>query len=245
MAAYPSPITAENFKTAWKYIARKQRWSMKKSMIRRLAVMLAQIVYGCVFVILATGVIYERSGASARLFLEQIPAVTDWCCRVSAAVLAGAPEGSAWIFRCIGLLYLLPFCVAIPPAVLVIFLYHPITPKQTGNMGEDAWQLWGMAKRAQEAAGKRWNDTAVIFSSLLGLFVIMFALGEMSGSEQGPMQAVLYGAGVVLCYHAVNLPLRLLLKLLHFCYIPKSMTADAEKYYALLKSPTTESSADN
>ena len=52
MAAYPSPITAENFKAAWKYIARKQRWSMKKTLIRRLAVMLAQIVYGCVFVIM-------------------------------------------------------------------------------------------------------------------------------------------------------------------------------------------------
>ena len=52
MAAYPSPLTAENFKAAWKYIARKQRWSMKKSLIRRIAVMLAQIVYGCVFVIM-------------------------------------------------------------------------------------------------------------------------------------------------------------------------------------------------
>ena len=123
MAAYPSPLTAENFKAAWKYIARKQRWSMKKSLIRRLAVMLAQIVYGCVF-------------------------------------------------------------------------------------------------------------------------VIMFALGELSGSEQGPMHAVLYGAGVVLCYHAVNLPLRLLLKALHLCYIPKTMTADAERCYAQLKSPAPENRID-
>ena len=244
MAAYPSPITAENFKAAWKYIARKQRWSMKKSLIRRLAVMLAQIVYGCVFVILAIGIIYEKGGESARLFLDQIPVVIDWSCRISAAVLEGAPEGSAWIFRCMGLMYLLPFCVAIPPAALVILLYHPITPKQTGNMGEDAWQLWDMAKRAQEAAGKRWNDTAVVFSGLLGLFVIMFALGELSGSEQGPMQAVLYGAGVVLCYHAVNLPLRLLLKALHLCYIPKTMTADAERCHAQLKSPASENSID-
>ena len=122
MAAYPSPITAENFKAAWKYIARKQRWTMKKSLFRRLAVMLAQIVYGCVF-------------------------------------------------------------------------------------------------------------------------VIMFALGELSGSEQGPMHAVLYGAGVVLCYHAVNLPLRLL-KALYFCYIPKTMTADAERYHAQLKSSAPENRID-
>ena len=70
--------------------------------------------------------------------------------------------------------------------------------------------------------------------------MILFALGELSGSEQGPMHAVLYGAGVVLCYHAVNLPLRLLLKALHLCYIPKTMTADAERCYAQLKSPASE-----
>lgn len=58
------------------------------------------------------------------------------------------------------------------------------------------------------------------------------------------MHAVLYGAGVVLCYHAVNLPLRLLLKALHLCYIPKTMTADAERYHAQLKSPAPENSID-
>lgn len=236
MAAYPVPITTENFQTAWKRIARKQCRAMKKAMIRRISVMPAQLIFGCVFLVLAFGVIYETGGSGARAFLGQIPEIMGWCSKMSRAVLEGAPEETAWIVRCAVLLCAVPFCVALVPTALIVLLYHPIAPKQTGNMREDAWQLWGMAKRAREYTGKGGGDIAVVLSVLLGLFTVLFALGEQSG-EMPPARAVLYGVAAILVYHAANLPLRLLLTATHFCYVPKSMVSDAEHYYAQCSQP--------
>ena len=56
MANYPSPITQENFQEAWKCIARKRRWSIKKELIRRVCVSIAQLLYFAVFLILALGI---------------------------------------------------------------------------------------------------------------------------------------------------------------------------------------------
>ena len=49
MAACPSPITADNFQVAWTAIARKRRWSIKKELIRRISVTVAQIIYFFIF----------------------------------------------------------------------------------------------------------------------------------------------------------------------------------------------------
>ncbi len=233
MAVHPTPITNENFQSAWKRIARKQRWAMKKALIRRTAVALAQLVFGCVFTVLAAGVIYKTGGALTKSFLSQMPQLMNWCARISGAVLEGAPEGSAWIVRCVLLLCVVPFGVALVAAVPVVVLYHPIVPKQTGAMREDAWQLWSMAKRAREYSQKGGNDIAVIFAVLLGMFTVLFTLGDKSGGEITPAQGVLHGAKVIIGYQIVNLPLRLLLMPLHFCHVPKSLVEAARQYYAL------------
>ncbi len=231
MAVRSAPITPENFKTAWKYAAGKQRAAMKKSLIRRTAVALAQIAFGCVFTVLATAIIYETGGSLARNFLNQIPKVVDWCRAVCGAVLEGAPEGTAWIIRCALLLWVLPFGIAFAASVPVTLLYHPSVPKQTGAMSEDAWNLWAMAKRAREYSRKGGNDVALIFAVLLGMFTVLFVLGDKSGGEITPAQGVLYGAAVIIGYQIVNLPLRLLMLPLHFSHVPKAFIAEAERCY--------------
>ena len=50
----------------------------------------------------------------------------------------------------------------------------------------------------------------MIFSVLLGMFTVLFALGEKSGVEITPAQGVL-----------------------HFCHVPKSLVEAARQYYAL------------
>lgn len=236
MAAGFSPITSENFQTAWKIVARKHRRSMKKALIRRFPVMLAQLFFGCVFLILAFGVIYESGAPGARSFLDQIPEAMNWCSRVAATILEGAPDGTEWIIRCAILLCLIPFLIAFAATVLIVLLYHPITPKQTGDLSEDSWRLWSMAKRAKEYSKKSGNDTAIVLSVLLGLFTVLFALGEKQEAVS-PMQAVLYGIAVIIGYNVVNLPLRLLLTAMHFCYVPKAMLEETEHFHAQFKRP--------
>ena len=41
-----------------------------------------------------------------------------------------------------------------------------------------------------------------------------------------------YGLAMFLLYRIINLPLKFLLKLLHFCHVPASLVTDTEQYYA-------------
>lgn len=88
MAACPSPITADNFQTVWKCITRKRRWSMKKELIRRVTVSIAQILYFFIFLILSLGVFYEMCGPLVRRFMDQFPEINLWWTQKSCASCA-------------------------------------------------------------------------------------------------------------------------------------------------------------
>lgn len=246
MAKYPSPITQENFPLAWKLIARKRRWSIKKELIRRITVSVAQLLYFFIFLILALGVFYEMCGPLVRRYMDQFPEVNLWWTQISTPVLADATTEAMRILRCAGALYLIPFCAAVPMAILIALLYHPRTPKQTGDPAQDAWQLRGLAKHAQIYAQRKENDTAKICSFFMGMIMVLFVLGMMLFAYRDPSlrgevvaQAHLanlrcfgYGLAMFLLYRIINLPLKFLLKLLHFCHVPASLVTDTEQYYA-------------
>lgn len=46
------------------------------------------------------------------------------------------------------------------------------------------------------------------------------------------LRCFLYGAAMFFCYRIVNLPLKWMLKLLHYCHVPVSMVTDTEAYHA-------------
>lgn len=246
MTKYPTPITQENFQEAWKCIARKRRWSIKKELIRRVSVTIAQLVYFFVFLILAFGVFYEMGGSFIRLYIDQIPQAGIWWNQLSAPVLAGVSTEAMRILRCAGILYLLPFCTVIPPVLLIVLLYHPRTPKKTGDAQQDAWQLRSLAKHAQVYAQKKENDTAKICSFFMGMIMVLFVLGMMlfayeddslrnevvAQAHLANLRCFFYGVAIFLCYRIVNLPLKWMLKALHFCHVPASMVSDTEAYHA-------------
>ena len=261
MAACPSPITAEQFRDAWICIARKRRRSIKKELIRRVCVTLAQIVYFFVFLLLAIGIFYEMCGPLVRSYIDVVPQVGIWWGQLRAAVLDGAANEAGRILRCAGMLYLLPFGAVLPFVVLIVALYHPRAPKRTGDLKQDAWQLRSLAKHAQVYAQRKENDTAKICSFFMGMVMVLFVLGMMlfaygDPSLQGEVVAqahlanlrcFLYGVAMFFCYRIVNLPLKWMLKLLHFCHVPAAMVTDTEEYYNQLhtKEPeTSESKGD-
>ena len=246
MAHCPSPITADNFQTAWKWIARKRRWSMKKELIRRVTVSVAQILYFFIFLILALGVFYEMCGPLVRRYMDQFKEVGIWWAKISTPLLSGATSEVMRILRCAGALYLLPFCAAVPAAILIALLYHPRTPKQTGDPVQDAWQLRSLAKHAQVYAQRKENDTAKVSSFFMGMIMVLFVLGLMLFAYKDPslrgeviaqahlanLRCFLYGAAMFICYRIVNLPLKWLLKILHYCHVPASLVTDTEQYHA-------------
>ena len=253
MAACPSPITAENFHSAWKCIARKRRWSMKKELVRRVSVTLAQILYFFVFLILTIGIFYEMCGSLVRSYMDVVPRVGIIWGQIRDAVLTGAANETERILRCAGALYLLPFGVVLPPVALIILLYYPRTPKQTGDMKQDAWQLRSLAKHAQIYAGKKDNNTAGICATFTGVLMAAFVLGLLlfahadptlqdevvAQANQANLRCFFYGAALFACYRIANIPLRLMLWPLHWCRVPASMVTDTEHYYAQLSRQET------
>ena len=248
MAGCPSPITAENFQAAWKCVARKRRWSVKKELIRRVSVTLAQLVYFFVFVILAIGIFYEMGGPFVRRYMDVLPQVGIWWRQISEPILEGASGEVMRILRCLGIVYLVPFAAALVVAVPIALLYHPLMQKQTGDHKQDARQLRVMAKHAQIYAQKKENNTESICAVFIGVLMVVFVLGLMlfaynnpSLREQVMMKAhqanwtcFLYGLVLFVCYRLLNVPLKLLLKLLHYCRVPASMVADTEHYHSEL-----------
>ena len=114
MRSYTAPITEENFSEAWKWIARKRRWSIKKELIRRVSVSIAQIVYFFLFLILTFGVFYEMGGSFVRIYINQIPQAGIWWNQLSAPILADASTETMRILRCAGILYCSLFYCTIP-----------------------------------------------------------------------------------------------------------------------------------
>ena len=245
MAAYSSPITAETFQDAWKYISRKRYWSIKKELIRRIGVTLAQAAYFVVFAILSMGVLYEMCGPLIRSYMDMLPQVGIWWGRIRESILQGASSESARILRCLGIVYLVPFTAALVVAVPIALLYHPLTQKQTGDHKQDARQLRVMVKHAQIYAQKKGNNTESICAVFIGVLMVVFVLGLMlfaynnpSLREQVMMKAhqanwicFLYGLAIFVCYRILNIPLRILLKALHYCRVPAIMVTDTENYY--------------
>lgn len=203
-------------------------------------------MYFFIFLILALGVFYEMCGPLVRRFMNQYEEVGIWWSLISTPILAGASGEVERILRCAGVLYLLPFCTVLPVAILIMLLYHPRTPKQTGDAQQDAWQLRGLAKHAQVYAQRKENDTAKICSFFMGMLMVLFVLGMMlfcyndpnlrdevvAQAHQANLRCFLYGLAMFVCYRIVNLPLKWILKALHFCHVPSSMVTDTEAYHA-------------
>ena len=245
MAACPSPIAAENFQSAWKVITRKRRWSIKKQMIRWLATFSGQLTFFFLFLFLAMGIIYEMGGPLVRDYMDQIPMVGHWWSRFAAPFFADMSGEIVRILYCIGALYLLPLATTIPLAMVISLLYHPRTPKQTGNMKQDAGQLHQLAKHAQACAWDKSSYIRKICVFSMGAIMIWFAVGLLYFTYGHPplqesvapialrtnLGSIMYCAGAFLLYRVMNIPLRKLIRGLYFCNVPASMVTDTADYY--------------
>lgn len=252
-------ITEETLPETWKRIARMRRRAIRKELIRRVSVTVAQLVFFFVFMILAFGLVYKLGGPMLHRYIGEIPTIGVWWNHISAFLFSKAGTPTDQLLLSAAYLYLFPFCTALVPAVLLLLFYHPATPKQTGDRKQDAWQLRAMAKHAQIYAGKKENNTANMCGAFAGFFAVVFALGYLLFAYRQPslqaevvsqahwanIRLFLYAVALFFCYKLLNLPLFLMLKLLHSCRVPDSIVTETEAYYSSFSLPEQpETNAD-
>ena len=244
MAACPSPITAENFQSAWKYITRRYRRTLKKELARRISTVLAQTVYFLIFLVLMLGIFYEMSMPLVRAYMNNFPIQWNWWNQLSTLFQENVSSESYRILCCVGALCLVPFVITIPPVILIVLLYHPRGPKQTGDVMQDARKLHETAQRTQVAAWTMSGRAAKIFMFFAGATIVWFILGFMlyyypdislrdsaiGYVNQTTFRCILYGVAMIVGYRILNIPLKLLLNGFYFQRVPASMVTDAKDY---------------
>ena len=254
MSACPSPITVETFPQAWRCIARKRYWAKKKWVIRSICVPVSQLLYFSAFVILAYGAAYSMTPDSVKRLIEKVPELVRLWEKFAAILLAPAQTELQQILCCAVFLILVPFAVSLPLALAVLLFYHPRTPKSTGSPAQDSWELWVMSKHAQAYAQRKEGIMASICGVFAGLLILLAVFGLVLYWMKTPSlhhqirnnpfavawMLFLCGAGAFAAYKLLNLPLVLLLKLLHFCRVPQQLMDDAEDYYHSFQSAPQE-----
>lgn len=245
MFSVPASITADNFSSVWNYSARKRYWSKKKAIIRSVSVPVCQLLYFFLFLIFSYGAAYSMIPGMVHRYIEEIPALVALWKDFEAVFYANSASEIQRLLYTAGALYLLPFFVALLPALLICLFYHPRTPKQTGDPVQDARELWIMAKHAQVYAQRKESNTANVCAAFSGMLIVAAVLGYLLYCLNSPatrqqvideahtanLRLFLYAVALFFSYKIVNLPLLLLLKLLHFCYVPEKLVSAAEEYY--------------
>lgn len=239
-------ITADNFDQQWDHIASMRRSAMRRALVRRLVDVPVQIVFFASFLVLSLGIFYEMGGGLIRDYIDLVPQAGELWNRIAAVVYRGAEGESQRIIRSLMLLYLPPTAVALLIWMLVQLLYHPRTPKKTGDGKQDAWQLRAMAVHVRTYADREEGRSENFFSMLVGVTMAALLLGlmlyantkpqlrdeVMAASEDANVRMLAYGFALFACYRFLFLPLKWFLRLLHRTWVPEGMVQEAERYDA-------------
>lgn len=238
------PITTENFTQQWEIVASRRRTAMRRAVVRRAVDVPVQIIYFAAFLILSFGIFYEMGGTLIRDYLDQVPQAGALWNRIAAAVFRGAEGENQRILRSFMLLYLPPIGAALLIWLLVRLLYHPKTPKRTGDEKQDAWQLRVMAVHVKTYAAREEGRSENFFSMFVGVTMAALALGLMIFANNIPelrdqvqaeavnanVRLLAYGIALFVCYRILFLPLKWFLRLLHRTRVPESMVQETERY---------------
>lgn len=244
MAGFSSPITRDNFPSAWRYVTRKYRWAKKKSKMRSIGLTMGQVLYFPGFLILMLGAVCTLTPRSVTSFVEKAPFLVRFWNRVSGIVFAGADTAGVQLLRLAFLVYGIPLAVFLIISLIILLAYHPRAIKLSGNHRKDAEALWSMARHAQNMAReneKDINGPLAIFTGIAAaagaVAVIIYWITDPVGKELAAQQRLstnlkLFALALILIfsYNIINLPLAVVMKLICGCSVPKRLSSAAEIY---------------
>lgn len=248
--AMPNPITRENFPKAWKYVCRKYRWATKKNAVRRIAAPVGHLLFFPGFLMLALDALFTFSPAQVRSFLGKYPFLTGLWQRWEALVFANAETVGQKIGAACLVLYGIPFAAFLVVAVLVVLLRRVRLPEPGSNDRQNAETMWTLSRHAQVHAWRSERDisgTLSIITGVLAALAVLFMcfnwlivpggvnlIGSMSLTENLKFFAL--AVILIFSYGLVDLPLAGLMKLVHYCHVPKNLPHTAELYVRSLGS---------
>lgn len=247
MKKLPKPIRTESFTEAWEYVSAKYRYAKRRVGIEKVASLVGNYLFLFLALLLCYGGIYQQNIPQLTAFMEKMTWLLEpW--QVTQQLLAQSGlSGRDQLVLCACALYLIPLAVCAVLTLLVLVVYHPKKPlPPEGTEAQKAQALLQLGKDARKYA-RRSSGTAttctILFIVALALFISCFLLdGLISETSMDLVQGMggnlimifTVGATVIIfVYAAVNYILLLLLKLLHYCHIPKTMIPALEDYCSL------------
>lgn len=250
MAAYPSPITHDNFCEVWEYVCLKLYWARKKAATRGIVEALSQFFFFFGFLIFFYGVLYEMCGASVRSFLEQIPEFAAVWEAFSRFLFADARTEIGRLLRCAGVLYLPAIGVSVLTALIILCCYHPKTPVLVYDHQENAWQLRLMTQRIFNTFQKERNFFRDVYCVLMvliwGIFAGVFIHHRYAITVQPDSVSVIWNLDTLIpvgcivllfpVYRLLSLPMEGLLQLMYRGKISPQLMVDARAYFELMHS---------
>lgn len=242
---YRSPITPENFQSAWNYSCKKCRQAKKRTLVRKIAVPVSQLLFFLAFLLLTYGIAYDGFPGLIRSFLSKIPYTAEIWLPFSALLLDSAPGYEQQVIRMVLFLYGVPLAAALLLWLLSLLLYHPRKPVLSADPELHSSDLLSAARQAWQYRTPKHVSTVPFFSVFFAFILVGSCVAFMlyykndptvfrylqAGMAQASFYFVLSCLIVFVSYMILNLPLRLMVSLLYRCRVPERLLKDADCYH--------------
>ena len=242
---YRSPITEENFLTAWEFGCKKYTASRRKACVRRIIVPVSHFLFFLSFLILTYGVLYDGYPGKIRDFLAKIPMAELLWQTISLFLLDNFSSLTGQFLGLALLLYGPAVAAALILFLLTLVFCHPAKPMLSIDPLYQPYDLACLSKQITdyEDDGKRKVITMCGILYTLILLTVCAALLYLTqefpqsfsmlqnGYLRGTIQGAMYFLIGVLCYLVLELPLKIVIALLSGFRSPRAFHRDAQLYY--------------
>ncbi len=257
-SSFPNPIGEETFPAAWTWANRKLRRSRKARLISRVTLPAAQPFFFAAMMVFLYSLLYDCGGDLVMAYLKKVPRILEYWQTLRMHLFPDGETGWAQAKVWAVLLWGIPFCVSLAAALPAALLYYPrkrpLDPQDSPE--EQARQLCLLLREAKANTAPRSSDLvgfcflffAIVWAALL--FGFLFFCWENPATRAAvdsmahTANLLLFAAFVamVLGYRLIYLPLGVLLRLLSFCHVPKSVLAESERWFAQCADQAEETS---
>lgn len=262
---FPKALNQDTYPQAWAYMSKKLRHSKKCYVSEHIIERVGHSLFFLMMLVLVCGMLYTHLPfPGLREFFQKAPWFTDLWVTIYASYLRPVsaaldlPRLYGDLAVCLAAAWGIPFLACAVLNGCVQLLYWPqLTPMPAEVSQQEAAQTLLNTGRAAKRNGKRANvktgsSTPMLFLLVMGVILTLFiveiiqdkpeAMGSMLAKEKYTIYACTFLA--LFSFGLVSLPLTWLLKLLHWCPIPKGHFTAMEAYLAATMPQEAQSGED-
>lgn len=245
MKKFPDIITKSNYSQAWAFVAGKNAEARCKAVIEKTVAIIGNFLFLALVLFTCYAAAWQADLPFPDSYLTQVAWLYELWLWVSGWIAWLGLTLPQQIILWVGAVYLIPFLVCLPFALLIRLCYRPErVAALEGTEYEKAEALRKLGKQTQNlsrrstAAAATWSTIA--FLVIAGLVVTALILqgfrnGEswmtaLQGNSNLQLILIVAAFGVLVGYAFLNFLFLKLLKLLHHCRLPEEMMYALELY---------------